>query len=314
MIKVEGLTKRYGERKAVDDISFTVGKGEIVGFLGPNGAGKTTTMNIITGYTSATSGRVLIDGLDILEKPEEVKCRIGYLPEQPPLYNELTVDEYLAFVAELRKIPVKQRRQARTEVMELTALVEQRKRVIRNLSKGYRQRVGLAQALIAKPEILILDEPTVGLDPLQIAEIRSLIRKLGEERTVMLSSHILPEVSAVCKRVLIIDQGRIVADGGTDAIASGIEGSSSTVVRVLGHEAEVLEILSSVPGVKSVASLGSFEPGSCDFRVDAEENVDVRRGIFHALARAERPLVGMRIANLTLEEVFLKLTTKEAEA
>jgi ABC-2 type transport system ATP-binding protein len=314
LIDVEGLTKRYGERLAVDDISFSIPKGQIVGFLGPNGAGKTTTMNIITGYSSATQGRVSVGGNDILEEPEEAKRRIGYLPEQPPLYLELTVDEYLSFAAALKRIPAAARKRAQDRALELTSLADVRGRVIGHLSKGYRQRVGLAQALIAEPELLVLDEPTVGLDPIQIAEIRSLIREIGRERTVILSSHILPEVSAVCERILIIDQGRIVADGPADAISSGVEGSSSVVLRTPAEEGEARRILSAVPGALAITSLGSLEPGSVDFRIDAEKGADLRRDIFYAFAGADRPLIGMRVANLSLEEVFLKLTTKEAEA
>jgi ABC-2 type transport system ATP-binding protein len=312
LITVEGLTKSYGDRVAVDGISFSIEKGEIVGFLGPNGAGKSTTMNIITGYTSATEGKVSIEGFDILEEPEEAKKRIGYLPEQPPLYNELTVDEYLSFVAELKKLPPKRRGPAKDEALELASLVEVRARVIRNLSKGYRQRVGLAQALIASTDILILDEPTVGLDPLQIAEIRGLVKRLGQERTVILSSHILPEVSMVCERVIIIDQGRIVADGDTKTISSSVEGSNSLILRIAGGESEALAVLSALPG--SASSLGSLEAGSCDFRVDAEGGADLRKDVFRALASADLPILGMRTANLSLEEVFLKLTTKEEEA
>jgi ABC-2 type transport system ATP-binding protein len=314
LIKVEGLGKRYGGRTALEDISFSISKGEIVGFLGPNGAGKTTTMNIIAGYSSATRGRVLIDGLDVLEHPMETKRRIGYLPEQPPLYNELTVDEYLAFVAELKKLPAGQRRQARDEALELSSLVEVRKRVIRNLSKGYRQRVGLAQALIAKPDILILDEPTVGLDPLQITEIRDLISRLGKDRTIILSSHILPEVSMVCKRVLIIAGGRIVADRTMDGIAGMEAGSGSVVVRVAANEEDTSRLLSSVPGIDRITFLGSFEVGSCDFRLDAEGGKDLRRELFAAFAASTLPLIGLRTANPSLEDVFLELTMKEAEA
>jgi len=314
LITVEHLTKEYGKRKAVDDIGFTIPDGEIVGFLGPNGAGKTTTMNIITGYISATSGSVVIDGLDILENPEEVKRKIGYLPEQPPLYGDMTVDEYLGFVAELRGIPKKERSGARDEAMELVAVADVRTRLIKNLSKGYRQRIGLAQALIAKPRILILDEPTVGLDPKQIAEIRDLISKIGKERTVILSSHILPEVSAVCHRVMIIDRGRIIADGKPEMISSGLEGRNRVSVRVAcAKSAEAKTLLEGIAGIETVTDSGSIEDGSFDFVVEAKPEADVRKDIFFALSKASLPLLGMRVVDLTLEEVFLRLTTREGE-
>jgi ABC-2 type transport system ATP-binding protein len=313
LISIEGLTKTYGKRTAVDDLNFTVREGEIVGFLGPNGAGKSTTMNIITGYISATKGRVTIDGVDVLENPETAKSKIGYLPEQPPLYGDLSVDEFLAFVAELKKVPKKERKAARDEVCELTAIADVRKRVIKNLSKGYKQRIGLAQALIAKPNTLILDEPTAGLDPKQIAEIRDLIKRLGKDRTIILSSHILPEVSAVCERILIIDEGKIVADGTPDKISAGVEGSASLWLRVAGTEAAAERVLRGVPGVASLASKGTIEAGSVDFHIDSEKGRDLRKEVFFALADAKIPLLGMRVANLSLEEVFLRLTTKEGE-
>jgi ABC-2 type transport system ATP-binding protein len=313
LIAIEGLTKTYGKRTAVDDLNFTVKEGEIVGFLGPNGAGKSTTMNIITGYISATKGRVTIDGIDVLEDPEAAKRKIGYLPEQPPLYGDMTVDEYLGFVAELKRVPKKDRKTARDEVCELTSIADVRKRVIKNLSKGYKQRIGLAQALIAKPSALILDEPTVGLDPKQIAEIRDLIKRLGKDRTIILSSHILPEVSAVCERILIIDEGRIVADGAPESITAGVEGSSTVWIRAAGAEADIEKVARGAPSVRKVEPKGSIEAGSFDFLVEAEKGKDARKELFFGFAEAKIPLLGMRVANLSLEEVFLRLTTKERE-
>lgn len=312
MISVEGLTKTYGKQVAVNDIGFTVGKGEIVGFLGPNGAGKSTTMNIITGYLSATSGKASIAGIDVAEDPEGAKRKIGYLPEQPPLYTEMSVDEYLSFAAELKGVPKKQRAQSIEEARELTGIVDVRKRIIKNLSKGYRQRVGLAQALVAKPEVLILDEPTVGLDPKQIADIRSLIRRLGESRTVILSSHILPEVSAVCSRVLIMDRGRIVADGPAGELAAGLGGSNRLALRVAGEAAALKSVLAS-SAVKD-AGVASFEfAASGEALLQTAEGKDPRTALFYALAEAKLPILSLRLADASLEDVFLRLTTRETE-
>ena len=248
MIQVEKVTKRYGQRVAVDGLDFTVNRGEILGFLGPNGAGKSTTMNIITGYLSATEGAVRIDGHDILEEPAEAKRQIGYMPEHPPLYLDMTVEDYLGFVCEIKGVPRAGRRQAMDRPMEMLQIGGVRRRLIKNLSKGYRQRVGIAQALVGAPPVLILDEPTIGLDPQQIIETRTLIRGLGREHTVILSSHILPEVQAVCDRVLIINRGRIVASDTPENLSRGIVGENRLTLRVLGTAEQALAILRSVPG------------------------------------------------------------------
>jgi len=294
-------------------VSFTVEKGEIVGFLGPNGAGKTTTMNIITGYISATEGSVKVDGFDILEEPEEVKKRIGYMPEFPPLYLDMTVQEYLNFVSDIKKIDRKTKKQSMEKIMDMVKIGDVRKRLIKNLSKGYRQRVGLAQALIGAPPVLILDEPTVGLDPKQIIEIRNLIKELGKDHTIILSSHILPEVSAVCERVLIINKGKIVASDTPENLSKRLGDTGRLSVRVAGPERQVVKLLRELPGVKSVDSTGAKEPGTVDLLVEAEKDIDIRRPLFHALSRAEYPILQMKPIDLTLEEIFLQVTTEERE-
>ncbi|NLO82176.1 MAG: ATP-binding cassette domain-containing protein [Clostridiales bacterium] len=313
MVQVINLTKRYGQHVAVDQVSFTVEKGEIVGFLGPNGAGKTTTMNIITGYISATEGSVKVDGFDILEEPEEVKKRIGYMPEFPPLYLDMTVQEYLNFVSDIKKIDRKTKKQSMEKIMDMVKIGDVRKRLIKNLSKGYRQRVGLAQALIGAPPVLILDEPTVGLDPKQIIEIRNLIKELGKDHTIILSSHILPEVSAVCERVLIINKGKIVASDTPENLSKRLGDTGRLSVRVAGPERQVVKLLRELPGVKSVDSTGAKEPGTVDLLVEAEKDIDIRRPLFHALSRAEYPILQMKPIDLTLEEIFLQVTTEERE-
>jgi len=249
MIEITNLSKHYGEKKAVDNISFTVEKGEILGFLGPNGAGKTTTMNIITGYTSATYGTVTVNGYDILEKPREAKRCMGYLPEQPPLYLDMTVDEYLDFVYHLKKAKMPRERHL-FEIKEMVKIRDMGGRLIKNLSKGYRQRVGLAQALVGDPEVLVLDEPTVGLDPAQIIEIRNLIKQLGRTRTIILSSHILPEISAVCERMIIINNGHIVAAGTADELSGRAGGENRFTIRGEGDFGAAKLALQGVPGVK----------------------------------------------------------------
>lgn len=314
MITVEGVSKRYGQHLAVDDISFQVDDGEIVGFLGPNGAGKSTTMNIITGYLSATAGKVAVDGYDVLEEPNEVKRRVGYLPELPPLYLDMTVREYLRFVARLKKADRSTPAARRERILELAGIAHVRDRLIKNLSKGYRQRVGLAQALVGNPRVLILDEPTIGLDPHQIIEIRSLIRELGHEHTIILSSHILPEVSAVCNRVIIINRGRLVASDTTANLGRRLHDSSQFRLRVAGGEAAALAALRGVPGVQEVSAQGSVEQGTVDLRVATAAGADPRRAIFQALSKADLPIYLMTAMDYTLEEIFLQLTTTDAAA
>ncbi|HTO22413.1 MAG TPA: ABC transporter ATP-binding protein [Spirochaetia bacterium] len=313
MIRVENVSKKYGQRLAVDHLDFTVNRGEILGFLGPNGAGKSTTMNIITGYLSATEGSVKLDGHDILEEPHEVKRQIGYMPELPPLYMDMTVHDYLSFVCDIKGVPRASRRQNMDRAMEMLMITDVRGRLIKNLSKGYKQRVGIAQALIGTPPVLILDEPTIGLDPQQIIETRGLIRNLGKEHTIILSSHILPEVQAVCTRVLIINKGKIVASDTPENLARGMTGDNRLSIRVAGGEKEALSAARSVANVVKAESAGTREPGTVDLVVEARKDQDVRRGVFEAFARASLPLLMMKSVDLTLEEIFLNLITEEKE-
>lgn len=313
MIKIENVTKRFGQHVAVDNINFSVNEGEVVGFLGPNGAGKSTTMNIITGYISATEGTVKVDGYDILESPEEVKKRIGYLPEFPPLYVDMTVKEYLDFVYDIKKADIKSKKQDMEKILELVQITDVYNRLIKNLSKGYKQRVGLAQALIGNPPVLILDEPTVGLDPKQIIEIRNLIKRLGKKHTIILSSHILPEVSAVCERLVIIDKGKIVASDTPDNLSKRLGDSSKMSIRIAASEKQAIKVLRDVAGIKYVEAQGIKEPDTIDVWVEAEKDIDVRRPLFHALSRAGYPILQMKSMDLTLEEIFLQVTTEEKE-
>ena len=313
MIKVENVTKRYGTHVAVNRLSFTVDRGEVLGFLGPNGAGKTTTMNIITGYISATEGRVEVGGYDILEEPLAVKKIIGYMPESPPLYGDMTVREYLDFVTKIKKIPPAEAETGKEKIMDLVKIGDVQNRLIKNLSKGYRQRVGLAQALVGNPPVLILDEPTIGLDPKQIIEIRTLIKELGKEHTIILSSHILPEVSAVCERVLIINKGEIVAADTPENLANRLSGKNRLLVRVAGPEDQVRKALVNVEGVKNVQGQGSAEPETFDFLVEAEVQMDIRKPIFYAMSKEGYPILMLKPVDLTLEEIFLQIITEERE-
>ena len=311
MIEVTNLVRRYGPHIAVDHASFSIQKGEIVGFLGPNGAGKSTTMNILTGYLSSNEGTVRVDGQDILEHPTEIKRKIGYLPENPPLYQDMTVNEFLSFAAEIKGIPKPARKERMNSIMETVGVNDVSKRLIKNLSKGYKQRVGLAQAMIGDPQVLILDEPTAGLDPKQILEIRDLIIALGKDHTIILSSHILPEVSAVCRRVLIINRGRIVADDSPENLAKRILGGSHIHLRLDAPEAAVSGALGNVPSIKKLEFRESHEQGAVEAVVEAEPDTDIRRGIFKALAANDIPILMMRPLDMSLEDIFLNLTTKE---
>ena len=311
MIQVENLTKRYGQHVAVDQLNFTVNQGEILGFLGPNGAGKSTTMNIITGYISATSGSVKINGIDILEEPQAAKQCIGYLPEFPPLYGEMTVKEYLYFVGEIKRVSPNLKQTSLEKIVDLVKIGDVWNRLIKNLSKGYKQRIGLAQALIGNPEILILDEPTVGLDPKQIIEIRNLIKDLGKEHTIILSSHILPEVSAVCERLIIINNGRIVASDTPENLSKKLSTSSKLSLRVAGPKEQVIKILNQLNGVKEILPQGVKEPNTIDILIEAEKDIDLRRPIFNALSQSNYPILMMRSLDLTLEDIFLHVTTEE---
>jgi ABC-2 type transport system ATP-binding protein len=313
LIQVENVTKKYGPRVAVDRLNFTVNRGEILGFLGPNGAGKSTTMNIITGYLSATEGSVKLDGHDILEEPQAVKKQIGYMPELPPLYLDMTVQDYLSFVCDIKGVTRARRRESMDRSMGLLKIADVRGRLIKNLSKGYKQRVGIAQALIGTPPVLILDEPTIGLDPQQIIETRNLIRDLGKEHTIILSSHILPEVQAVCSRVLIINKGKIVASDTPENLSRGISGDNRLSVRLAGPEKAVLEAARGVANVVKVEPIGSREPDTVDIMVEARRDKDIRRDLFGAFARANFPILMMKSMDLTLEEIFLNLVTDEKE-
>lgn len=307
MIEVRNLTKRYGINTALDHVSFSVEEGSIVGFLGPNGAGKSTTMNIITGYLSSSEGEVTVGGHSILEEPYEVKKLIGYLPELPPLYMDMTVREYLNFMYDLKKVTLPKEKHIK-EICALVKITEVYDRLVGNLSKGYKQRVGIAQALLGNPPVLILDEPTVGLDPKQIIEIRNLIKNLGKNHTVILSSHILPEVQAVCERVIVINRGKIVADGTPDQLGHDLTTDHRLIVRIEGNEREIANGLRTVNNVLDVQKLGEKEPGVYDYSVEGVEGKDLRRDIFIFCSRVGAPLLSMRSTDLTLEEVFLHLT------
>ncbi len=306
MIKITNLTKRYGPKEAVRGISFEVKKGEIVGFLGPNGAGKSTTMNVLTGYLSASGGSASIAGFDVLDDAIEARRHIGYLPEQPPLYFDMTVDEYLNFVYELKSAKQPRKRHL-DHICELVGLSHVRRRLIRNLSKGYKQRVGIAQALVGDPDVLILDEPTVGLDPNQIVEIRNLIKNLGETRTVILSTHIIPEVAAVCERVIVINDGLIVADDKTENLMHNIGGENKFSAQVDGDPAKIVDVLRGVEGVTDVA----YDNGS--FILTADEGADIRKNVFYAAAEADLPLLSFAPVDVSLEAVFARLTKKGEE-
>ncbi len=311
MVEVRNLTKRYGTKLALDHVSFTVEEGSIVGFLGPNGAGKSTTMNIVTGYLSATSGEVLVSGKNILDEPQEVKKMIGYLPEMPPLYMDMTVKEYLNFMYELKKARLPREKHI-SEICKLVKIENVYNRLIGNLSKGYKQRVGIAQALIGNPPVLILDEPTVGLDPKQIIEIRTLIKNLGRNHTVILSSHILSEVQAVCERIIVINNGCVVADGATDTLAHDLSKDHRLLLRAEGPEREMVHALLGLPHVVDAASLGEKERGVFEITVESEPDADLRRDVFALLARKGWPLLAMKNMDLTLEDLFLQLTSGDA--
>lgn len=310
MLEVKNLTKAYGEKRAVDDITFTVNRGEILGFLGPNGAGKSTTMNIITGYLSSSEGTVTVDGHDILSDPIKAKAKIGYLPEHPPLYLDMTVREYLDFMFDLKKCKLPKKAHI-AEICELVKITDVYERIIKNLSKGYRQRVGLAQALLGNPDLLILDEPTVGLDPKQIIEIRGLIKKLGEKHTVILSSHILPEVQAVCERVIVINKGKLVADDTPDNLSHAMSTDHKLTVRVDGPEDGVYQLLRGLPSMVEVQKLGVREDSAYEYSLEAEPEADVRREMFRRLADRGWPILALRSSELSLEDIFLSLTSDD---
>ena len=311
MIEVSNLVKKYGDHTAVDHLSFQIEKGKIYGFLGPNGAGKSTTMNMITGYIASTEGKVMIDGHDILEEPEAAKKCIGYLPEMPPLYFDMTVLEYMKFAADLKKIPRNQKDKQIKEVMDMVKITDMKDRLIKNLSKGYRQRVGLAQAILGYPEVIILDEPTVGLDPKQIIEIRDLIKGLKQKHTVILSSHILSEVRAVCDYVLIISHGKLVASDTPDNLERLAAGSNSLLMKVKGEKDTIRKALETIEGVTGVEMSYDSDEKLWKTKLSIQENVDIREKVFYAMAKANCPIYEMQVKRVSLEDVFLELTEGE---
>ncbi len=314
MIEVSNLVKKYGDHTAVDHLSFQIEKGKIYGFLGPNGAGKSTTMNMITGYIASTEGKVMIDGHDILEEPEAAKKCIGYLPEMPPLYFDMTVLEYMKFAADLKKIPRNQKEKQIKEVMDMVKITDMKDRLIKNLSKGYRQRVGLAQAILGYPEVIILDEPTVGLDPKQIIEIRDLIKSLKKKHTVILSSHILSEVRAVCDYVLIISHGKLVASDTPDNLERLAAGSNSLLMKVKGEKDTIRKNLETIEGVTGVEMSCDTDEELWKTKISIEENVDIREKVFYAMVKADCPIYEMQVKRVSLEDVFLELTEGEKKA
>ena len=312
MIEIANLVKKYGSNVAVNDISFTVEQGEIVGFLGPNGAGKTTTMNILTGYLSATTGSAKIGGIDVLENPLDAKRQIGFLPEQPPLYLDMTVKEYLNFAYDLKGCRLNRVRHLQ-EICEVVKLQDVFRRAIKNLSKGYRQRVGIAQALVGNPQVLIFDEPTVGLDPKQIIDIRTLIRALGRDHTIILSTHILPEVQAICDRIVIINQGEIVANERTEDIARSLTSTRRFIIKIAGPKGEVLSWLKSQEGILYAEFMrDQKDDGSTAYLVEGQPNVDIRRSLFFGLAEKGWPIMGLENMGMSLEDIFIKLVTGRA--
>lgn len=306
MIEVKNLTKRYGRRTALDDVSFTVKKGDVLGFLGPNGAGKTTTMNIITGYISSDSGEVLIDGKSILDEPKEAKKLIGYLPEMPPLYNDMTVQKYLEFMFRLKKVrkPMREHIESVCKMVQIDDITD---RIIKHLSKGYRQRVGLAQALLGDPPVLILDEPSVGLDPAQMIEMRNLIKELGKKHTVILSSHVLSEIQSVCGKIVVINNGKIAAQGNTDELTGTARGTTMIRIVLEGREQAGYSLLKSIDSVEKVYKKGETEKGCYAFLVESTR--DVRRLIYRTVARSDLNIMTMQPAGHSLEEIFLDIVS-----
>ena len=306
MIKIDHLVKNYGSFCAVDDISFEIGQGEIVGLLGPNGAGKSTTMNILTGYLSSTFGSVEINGLNVLDNPLEAKKLIGYLPEQPPLYTDMTVEEYLKFTYELKGCTLNREKHLE-EICKIVKISDVYKRSIGHLSKGYRQRVGIAQALVGNPEVIIFDEPTVGLDPKQIIEIRNLIRTLGKKHTVILSTHILQEVQAVCDRIIIINKGKLVADELTGNITRAVKSNRRFNAKICGPAREILTTLKNMKGVVQAEQLAERDGDSTTFMIESEVGVDIRKTLFYTLAEKNWPLIGLEALGMNLEDIFISI-------
>lgn len=308
MIEVKNLVKRYGNNTAVDHLSFTVDKGQVLGFLGPNGAGKSTTMNIITGYISATEGTVTVNGLDVFEEPEEVKRMIGYLPEFPPLYPDMTVREYLGFAADIKKVKRGEKQKMIDDIMEATKVAPVADRLIRHLSKGYKQRVGLAQAIMGYPELIILDEPTVGLDPIQIIEIRELIKELSKNHTVILSSHIMQEVTAVCDTVMIIDKGKLIVSDKTEKITETLGATGGLKLSVKGSRDVILPALNKIDNITNIEEQEQLDEDTVNLMVYSKEHADVREDIFYAMCEAKAPIMELQTVKMSLEDIFLKVT------
>ncbi len=307
MIKVNNLTKKYGSKTVLDNVSFEINSGEIVGFLGPNGAGKSTTMNIITGYIASTEGSVSIDGIDILDNPKEYKKKIGYLPEIPPLYLDMTVEEYLKFVCGIKESDPS----CIDAILEEVRIADVKGRLIKNLSKGYRQRVGIAQALIGDPKLLILDEPTVGLDPMQIIDIRNVISELGKKKTLFISSHILSEISAVCDRVLIINKGKLIAEDTPDNLAEKVSGKNEYVVRIEGEKDSIEASFANLSGIERFECKGVGEEGAYDYIIQAKNGRDIRRELFKEIASKDMAILMFKANNVSLEDIFITLTSNE---
>jgi ABC-2 type transport system ATP-binding protein len=311
LIEVKNLVKRYGNQTAVDHLSFTVEKGQILGFLGPNGAGKSTTMNIITGYISATEGTVTVNGLDVFEEPEEVKKMIGYLPEFPPLYPDMTVKEYLDFVADIKKVSKSAKKKMMEDIMEATKIAPMSDRLIKHLSKGYKQRVGLAQAIMGYPELIILDEPTVGLDPKQIIDIRELIRDLSKNHTVILSSHIMQEVSAVCDTVMIIDKGKLILSDKPENLSARLGATGGMRLTVKGEKEQIFAALHTINKITNIEELEQHEEGIQELNISYGEQEDIREEVFHAMCAAKTPILEMQSIRMSLEDIFLKVTNHD---
>lgn len=313
MIEVKNLVKRYGNHTAVDNLSFTVEKGQVLGFLGPNGAGKSTTMNIITGYISATEGTVTVNGLDVFEEPEEVKKMIGYLPEFPPLYPDMTVREYLDFVADIKKVNKKEKAKMIQDIMESTMITPMSDRLIKHLSKGYKQRVGLAQAIMGYPELIILDEPTVGLDPKQIIEIRELIRDLSKNHTIILSSHIMQEVSAVCDTVMIINKGKFILSDKPEMLSERLGATGGVKLSVKGDKETIMNTLKRIERITRLEENEQTEEGVINLTVYCNEDDDIREEVFYCLSDAKLPLLEMQSIRMSLEDIFLKVTNDSSQ-
>ena len=309
MVKVENLVKRFGSNYALNDVSFEIGEGEIVGLLGPNGAGKSTTMNILTGYLSSTSGHAYINGIDILENPIEAKKMIGFLPEQPPVYGDMTVEEYLNFVYELKGCTF-DREAHLAEIVSVVKIADVKHRLIKNLSKGYKQRVGIAEALIGDPKLIVFDEPTVGLDPKQILEVRNLIRTLSKNHTVILSTHILPEVQAVCERVIVINQGKIIADEKTDARTSAIEEGYVYEIKICGPQKDVVSAVSKIHGVRSITPTGVKDNDAYAYNVESDRGIDIRKAVFNLCATKSWAILGLMPVGTDLETIFIRLVDR----